>query len=182
MMGYFMETSDYLEKILGILSGSFDIYRPVTINSKEYPAYAYYFSLSEKFLVTQKVNLWSARVYEHILFMQAEKCSEETLADARALIETYMEETYVRKGEKYPEKDHMVSYVTVCILSESSPAAKIKEAVSRYRFNRNYLFTFRGIAEGRIICVDLEAETVHGNRSARQVFNIYSRGFHAKSS
>ena len=93
-----------------------------------------------------------------------------------------MEETYVRKGEKYPEKDHMVSYVTVCILSESSPAAKIKEAVSRYRFNRNYLFTFRGRSEGRIICVDLEAETVHGNRSARQVFNIYSRGFHAKSS
>ena len=176
-----MESSVYLEKLLGSLSGSFDIYRPIIINVKEYPAYGYFFSLSEKFLVTEKVNLWSARMYEHLLFMQTEKCSEETLAEARELIENNMESTYVRKGEKYPEKDHMISYVTVCILSDKSPDANVTEAVRKYRFNKNYLFTFRGRAEGRIICVDLEAETVYGNRSARQVLNIYSRGFHAKS-
>ena len=110
-----MQSSDYLEKMLGILSGSFDIYRPVAINAKEYPAYGYFFSLSEKFLVTQKVNLWSARMYEHIVFMQVDKCTEATLEDARDLIENHMEYIYVRKGAKYPEKDHMVSYVTVCI-------------------------------------------------------------------
>ncbi len=176
-----MQSSDYLEKMLGILSGSFDIYRPVAINAKEYPAYGYFFSLSEKFLVTQKVNLWSARMYEHIVFIQVDKCTEETLAEARDLIENHMENMYVRKGEKYPEKDHMVSYVTVCIISETSPSANVTTALTKYRFNKNYLFTVRGRAEGRIICVDTSAETVYGNRSARQVFNIYNRGFHAKN-
>ena len=175
-----MQSSVYLENLLRILSGSFDIYRPVTINAKEYPAYGYFFSLSEKFLVTQKVNLWSARMYEHIVFMQVEQCTEETLATARDLIENHMECRYVRKGEKYPEKDHMVSYVTVCIISETSPSANATKALNQYRYNKNYLFTIRGRAEGRIICVDLSTETVLGNRSARQVFNIYSRGFHAR--
>ena len=100
-----MQSSVYLENLLGILAGSFDIYRPVTIIAKEYPAYGYFFSLSEKFLVTQKVNLWSARMYEHIVFMQVDRCTEATLAEARDLIENHMEYMYVRKGEKYPEKD-----------------------------------------------------------------------------
>jgi hypothetical protein len=120
-------------------------------------------------------------MYEHIVFMQVDKCTEATLAEARELIENHMENMYVRKGEKYPEKDHMVSYVTVCIISETSPSANVINSVKKYRFNKNYLFTVRGRAEGRIICVDTSAETVYGNRSARQVFNIYNRGFHAKN-
>ncbi len=175
-----MGTEKYLDSILNILSGSFDIYRPVTIENKEYPAYGYFFSLSEKFLVTQKVNLWSARMYEHILFLQTDECTEDTLREACSLIEDYMENTYVRKGEKYPKKDHMVSYVTVCILSDNTPREDVLNAVKKYRYEKTYLFTFRGRSEGRLLCVDLSAETVYGNRSAKQVLNVYKKGFREK--
>lgn len=180
MGDYILNSTDYLDAILDVLSGSFDLYRPVTVESKEYPAYGYFFSLSEKFLVTQKVNLWSARMYEHILFIQTEECSEETVEEARRLIENHMEKTYVRKGEKYPEKDHMVSYVTVCIISEKTPRANVLEAIKKYRYEKTYLFTIRGRSEGRILCVDLNTETVYGNRSAQQVLNVYKKGFRGK--
>lgn len=180
MGDFILSSTDYLDAILNILSGSFDLYRPVTVENKEYPAYGYFFSLSEKFLVTQKVNLWSARMYEHILFMQADECTEETLKEACHLIENHMEETYVRKGEKYPEKDHMVSYVTVCILSDKTPRADVLNAVKKYRYEKTYLFTFRGRSEGRLLCVDLSAENVYGNRSAQQVLDVYKKGFRAK--
>ncbi len=175
-----MSSEDYLEDILGILSGSFDLYRSVTIEDKEYPAYGYFFSLSEKFLVTQKVNLWSARMYEHILFIQTKECSEKTLAQARELIENYMEETYVRRGNKYPEKDHMISYITVCIISEETPSEDILKSVKQYRYDKSYLFTFRGRSEGRLLCIDLSTENIYGNRSAKQVLNVYKKGFHVK--
>lgn len=175
-----LESSDYLERMYTVLSGSFDLYHHILIEDQKYPAYGYFFSLSEKFLVTQKVNLWSARMYEHILFMQEEQCTQETLEKARRLIEGYMEETYVRKGEKYPEKDHMVSYITVCIVSEKTPEENVLRAIKKYRYEKNYLFTIRGRAEGRLICVDLSREEVSGNRSARQVLDIYKKGFSVK--
>ena len=57
-----MQSSDYLEKMLGILSGSFDIYRPVAINAKEYPAYGYFskfpFNLSSGSSSTVSPYLW----------------------------------------------------------------------------------------------------------------------------
>ena len=172
-----MNDTVYLDRMLGIMSGSFDITRPVRIEGREYPARGFFFSLSEKFLVAQKVNLWSARMYEHVLFMRAEQCTEETLKEAKSLIEGYMEENYVRKGEKYPEKDHMVSYITVCILSDKTPREIVLDAVRKYRYEKNYLFTVRGRSEGRLICVDLGREEITSNRSARQVLNIYKKGF-----
>lgn len=119
-------------------------------------------------------------MYEHILFLQTKECTEETLSEACRLIEHPMEETYVRKGEKYPEKDHMVSYITVCILSENTPEAKVLKKVEKYRYEKTYLFTFRGRSEGRLLCVDLNAETVYGNRSARQVLDVYKKVFREK--
>ncbi len=175
-----MKAEAYLESLLGILSGSFDLYRPYTVGGKEYPAYGYYFSLSEKFLVTEKVNLWSARMYEHILFIEAGECTMDTVREAKSLIEGHMEETLVRRGEKYPEKDHMVSYITVCIVSESTPDEDVRKAIEAYRYGKNYLFTIRGRAEGRLICADLGKEKIISNRSGRQVLKIYDRAFRAR--
>lgn len=172
-----MNKIDFLDRMVDLMSGSFDITRPVSISGLKYPAYGYFFSLSEKFLVTQKVNLWSARMYEHVLFMHTSKCTEETVREAESLIEGYMEETFVRKGEKYPEKDHMISYITVCILSDETPDSAVLTAVRNYRFEKNYLFTVRGRSEGRLICVDLSREEIVSNRSARQVLSIYKKGF-----
>ena len=167
----------YLDRLLERYAQSFDIYRPYEIAGTSYPAYGYYFSLSEKYMVTPKANLWSVRTYEHILFLTEEVCTPKTVEKARSLITEYMEPELVRKGNRYPEKDHMVSYLTVCILSDRSPDAAARAAVEGFRWSKNYLLTVRGHSEGHLICVDLEKEHVFCNRPARQMLKTYQKNF-----
>ena len=172
-----MESSVYLDRILDTLSGSFDIYRPYRIGETEYPAYAYFFSMNEKYVAVRKARLWAVRTYEHILFIRADRCGADTLAQAREVMESYMEPVLVRKGEKYPEQDHMVSDLTVVILSEHSPDADTVGAVEKFRYEKNYLFTFRGHSEGHLICADLEREKVFSSRISGQMLNLYTKNF-----
>jgi hypothetical protein len=167
----------YLDKLLERYAHSFDIHRPFSIYGEEYPAYGYYFSLSEKYVVSPKANLWSVRTYEHILFLHEEKMSEATVKKVRELMEQYMEPELVRKKKSFPEKDHMVSYLTVCVLSDKSPDQAVREAVARFRFSKNYLLTVRGHSEGHLICADLEKEQVFCNRPARRMLKTYEQNF-----
>jgi len=172
-----LKSTAYLDRLLEKLSGSFDVYRPYTIAGREYPAYGFYFSLSEKFVVTQKANLWSVRTYEHVLFLQERQCTQETLEKAERLMKDYMEPELVRHGRKYPEKDHMVSYLSIVILSERTPDTETAEKLQGFHFDRNYLMTVRGHSEGHLICVNLEREQVLSNKAARQMLNLYNQTF-----
>ena len=167
----------YLDRLLERYAHSFDVYRPFTIGGEEYPAYGYFFSLSEKYVVTQKANLWSVRTYEHILFLHEERMNMQTVKKVQDLIENHMEPELVRKEKRYPEKDHMVSYLTVCVLSDRSPDQETRFAVERFRYSKNYLFTVRGHSEGHLICADLEKEQVFCCRPARRMLTTYQQNF-----
>ena len=82
-----MKTAEYLDRLLLRYSGSFDIYQPYTINGKEYPAYGYFFSYIEKYILVREINMWSTRSYEHILFMEVEECTEDVVSEASEIIE-----------------------------------------------------------------------------------------------
>ena len=172
-----MDAGFYLDNLLKRYAHSYDIYRPYFIRGEEYPAYGYFFSLSEKYVVTPKANLWSVRTYEHILFLHEDRMNEQTIEKARTLMDQHMEPELVRKNRRYPEKDHMVSYMTVCILSDKSPDPAVLKAVEGFRFSRNYLFTVRGHSEGHLICVDLEKEQAFCSRPARRMLKTYQQNF-----
>lgn len=172
-----MNANVYLDRLLERYAHSFDIYRPYSIGGDKYPAYGYFFSLSEKYVLTQKANLWTVRTYEHILFLHEEQMTVQTVQKARALIGQHMEPELVRKGKRYPEKDHMVSYLTVFVLSDRSPDQETRSAVEHFRYSKNYLFTVRGHSEGHLICADMEMEQVFCNRPARRMLKTYQQNF-----
>ena len=172
-----MESSVYLDRILDTLSGSFDVYRPYRIGETQYQAYAYFFSMNEKYVAVRKARLWAVRTYEHILFIETDLCDADTIAQARGVMESYMEPVLVRKGEKYPEQDHMVSDLTVVILSRHSPDEETVRSLERFRYDKSYLFTVRGHSEGHLICVDLEKEKVFSSKVSKQMLNLYSKNF-----
>ena len=174
-----MESAVYLDRILDTLSGSFDLYRPYRIGEREYPAYGYFFSMNEKYVAVRKAQLWAVRTYEHILFLEADPCTGQTVELAERLMKEYMEPELVRKGEKYPEKDHMVSDLTVVILSAGTPDPDTVRKIRSFRYGRSYLFTFRGRSEGHLICVDLQEEKIISNKVSAQMLNLYSKSFAA---
>ena len=154
-----MDSASYLEYILHKLSATHDITRNYILEGQSdgeqegpFPAYASYSSTSEKYVLTRKANLWTAKEYEHILFWagadsrnetkngapkssesraseeraclgeEKENClredektcrrnEEELFTRAKKLIEESMEPVFVRKGEKYPQRDRRRRYV-----------------------------------------------------------------------
>ncbi len=76
-----MDSADYLNRLLLKYSGTFDIYQPYTILGKEYPAYGYFFSHVEKYVLVRKANMWSADTYEHVLFADPAERKEDHLQE-----------------------------------------------------------------------------------------------------
>lgn len=172
-----MKNVDYLDRLLLRYAGTFNIYMPYQIHGKEYPAYGYFFSSVEKYVLIREVNMWTSNSHEHILFLTVDEVTEATIQEIRTLLETYFEPELVRKGQKYPDKDHMYSYLTIAFLSEKTPAKQIRKAIRHFKFEKGYLFNFRGFSQGRIICASMEDETVCSNYQARKLKKLYKQTF-----
>lgn len=158
-----MDVNTYLDRLLTKYSGSFDIYMPYKIGGKTYPAYGYFYSHNEKYVLVQEANMWTADSYEHMIFMDVKEADSSTLAGAMELLESTMEEQLVRKGEKLPAKNHMSSILTVVILCEGVKEEEKKDLaklVKMYHFDKGYNFHFRGYSKGRIALISMEEEDI----------------------
>ena len=168
-----MRTEEYLDRLLLCYGDTFDIYMPYQIHGQEYPAYGYFFSSEERYVLVREANMWTANRHEHILFMKVDKIEEETIKEAADVIETYLEPELVRAGKKYPDKDHMYSYLTVAILSDKAIEQEIVKKIRRYKFERGYLFNFRGFSQGNLICASMEDEKIITNYQGKRMKKMY---------
>jgi hypothetical protein len=150
---------------------------PYQIQGKEYPAYGYFFSSVEKYVLIREANMWTSNSHEHILFLTVDTVTEATMREIRSLLEDYLEPELVRKGQKYPTRDHMYSYLTIAVLSEKEPDKAMKKAIRRFRYEKGYLFNFRGFSQGRVICASMENEQVVANYQARKLKKLYLQVF-----
>lgn len=177
LKGYTMNNVDYLDRLLLPYAGTFNIYMPYTINDKEYPAYGYFFSSVEKYVLVREANMWTSNSHEHTLFMTVEEVTEEVIAEAYHVMRDYFEPKLVRKGEKYPAKDHMYSYLTVAVLSQKPVSGEMAKRIRRFKFEKGYMFNFRGFSQGRLICASMEDEKVITNYQGRKMKKLYKRTF-----
>lgn len=172
-----MKPADYLDRLLLRYAGTFDIYQPYVIRGREYPAYGYFFSHIEKYVLVREANMWTSDSYEHVIFMEAEQVTEQTIAEADSIIREYMEPVLVRKGQKCPEPNHMYSYLTVVMLSEKAIDAAVVKKVKRYTFEKGYRFNIRGFSQGHLTAVSLEDEKVYTNNAARKGAALFKEVF-----
>ena len=172
-----MKNTDYLDRLLLRYAGTFNIYMPYKIHGKEYPAYGCFFSSVEKYVLVREDNLWTTNSHEHILFMTVDEVSEDTLQEVRSLLENYMEPRLVRNDNKYPAKNHMYSYLTIAILSEKSMDKTLVKKVRKFKFEKGYLFNFRGFSQSRLVCASMEDEQVVTNYHARQLKKMFKETF-----
>jgi hypothetical protein len=172
-----MNTAEYLDHLLLKYSGTFDIYMPYKIGEKEYPAYGYYFSHVEKYVLVKKANMWSTHSYEHMLYMETKELTQEVLDEAQDIIKNYMEPELVRKGEELPEENHMASHLDVVIISEKAVRPDIAKQIKHFKYEKGYNFNLRGFSRGNILSVSLEDEKYISNRYAKDKKKIFSQVF-----
>lgn len=172
-----MTTSEYLDRLLLKYSNTFDIYKPYRIGAKEYPAYGYFFSHNEKYILVKEANMWTMDSYEHILFMEVSQINHTVLAEAEGIIKEYMEAQLVRKGQHYPDKSHMSSILTVAIIGQEPLSKDIAAKIHKYKFDKGYQFNFRGFSRGRILAVTMDNQTVSACFQSRDLIGMYQKVF-----
>ena len=160
---------EYLGELLKRYKANFDITSDYRIGDRTYPAYAGFFSLGEKYVLKKEAKLWAIRAYEHVFFDTAESLTADHLAGIRNMIDEHVEPELVRRGEKYPEKDHMSSYLTFVIICKKTPEDEVKKAVKKFSYDKGYLLGFRGHSQARIACAFLDSESVLTNYAGKEL-------------
>jgi hypothetical protein len=179
----------YLQELLNRYRANFDITENYALGERIYPAYARFFSLGEKYVLKKEAKLWAIRAYEHVLFIKTDSIDENLIADLRKTMEEQMEPLLVRQGEKYPEKDHMCSYMSFVIISDTTPSKEVQKLIKKFHFDKGYLFNFRGHSEAKLGCVCLDSEKIFTNYAAKElkvlftnIFNTLNKGKEEKVS
>lgn len=168
-----MDAHDYLDRILELYAPTFDIERQRKAGGVCFDAYGFFSSLSEKYVLVKDARLWAVNTYEHAFFKVVDGLSKKDIDAAGDLIKGPLQSGFVTKGKKYPEKDHMHSLITVVYVSRKAVGEDAVAALGRFRYDRSYLFNFRGYCEGRIIAVDLEDSKVYTSKAASSLKGLY---------
>ena len=175
-----MVSSDaYLQELLRRYQASFDITENYKMDEIVFPAYAWFHSTSEKYVLRKEAQLWAIKAFEHVFFMKKNSLSPQDLADLKELIIQKIEPEYVRKNEKYPEKDHMCSYISFVIMCEQAPSAETKKLIKKFHFDKGYLFNFRGHSQARLAVATMDTREVFTNYVGKELkpmlFDIYKK-------
>lgn len=172
-----MRTADYLDQLLRKYSGTFDICQPYFIHGKEYPAYGYFFSHVEKYILVREANMWSADSYEHVLFIETDCVDQALINEAYAIVKDYMEPVLVRKGNELPAEGHMYSYMTIALIACQPLSKEMQRAVKRFKYEKGYKFNMRGFSQAHIVCATMEDGRVYTNYVGRKSAKLYKDTF-----
>lgn len=168
---------EFLEHLLEQYSNTYDIVRDYEIGGIKADAYGYYQNVSEKYVISPKANLWSIKGFEHILFLKKDKVTSKDVETVKKLMAEHMAPVLVCKGNKYPEKDHMYSYLTVAFICNVPPDEDTENAIEKFRYEKDYLFTVRGRVEGHIVLMDVTNGKAYSNKAAKHLKKFYENEF-----
>ncbi len=170
-----MTGTKLLEQLLDSYQSSYDIAKPFDINGDVYDAYASFNVTSAKYVLIKKAELWRANCFEHTFFRCTDCLTPEQLADFRNHITDFIEPELIRNQKKYPEKNHMYSYITGIFLCENGLPEHIKNEVRRFRYTKNYLLGIRGYSQARLLVFDLKNLAICGNAAAKDLVKGYNK-------
>ncbi|WP_049945120.1 hypothetical protein [Butyrivibrio sp. AC2005] len=165
-----MSFSDkYLGELLRRYQANFDITENFKLGDRIYPAYAWFYSLSEKYVLKKEAKLWAIKAYEHVLFIKEDQFDLQKLSELMDVITRQAEPVLVRKNDKYPEKDHMCSYITFVVMTSNDLDVNTIKAVQKFHYDKGYLFNFRGHSEARLAVISIESGKVVTNHSGKDM-------------
>lgn len=170
-----MTGRELFEKLLASYEASYDIERTCSINGDMYDAHAAFNVTSAKYVLVKKAELWRADCYEHVFFRVKDSFTADDAERFRTQVASYIEPQLVRGGKKWPEKNHMYTYITGVFICENGVSEEAKQAVKRFSFVKNYKWTIRGYSEARLLVFDMENRKVFGSRAARDLVKGYTK-------
>ena len=156
----------YLDRLLVRYAGTFDLYTPYHFGGKTFPAYGYFYSHVEKFVLTRNANMWSSDSYEHILFVAMDEVTASDVSEMKTILLEEVEPKLVLKGEELPPPNHMYSYMSVILISDKRPSKEAVKAVKKLSYDKGYMMNMRGFSQAQMCLVSIEEEKIYHNFAA----------------
>lgn len=172
-----MTGANLLKTLLELFRSDYDVEEICNINGDVYDAYASFNATSAKYVLVHSAELWRTNCFEHVFFRLTDRLKARDIERFQRQIGDYIEPELVRDGKKYPPKDHMYTYMTAIFICENGVEEEAEEAVKRFRYVKNYLFTVRGYSEAKVLVFDLKAGRIFGNRAAKQQVKSYRKNW-----
>lgn len=171
-----------LENLLIQYQKTFDIERRCCIGGEQYSAYGRFCAYNSKYVVDKSAKLWEADCYEHIFFMSFKKNTPPDNIAENILnsINKHIEPELIRHGKKYPPANHMYTYLTFVILSESRISPSVEQGLKRLKLYKSYMLSIKGYCQLRILAADFSRQYVFSNRAARPLKKYYARELFGK--
>lgn len=174
-----MKAEQMLEKLKRFYASTFDLEDDHRLGTERFSLYGHFNVDNSRYVLVKKAKLWEANSQEH-LFVRVWK-EEDGPLDREALcrllmpLEQIAEPQYVRKGEKYPPKNHMYSFLTLVLLTDGEIEPDALQYAKKYKFSRTYLFNFRGYLETRLVLVSMKDHQITTNHDGRQLLRAYRK-------
>lgn len=170
-----MTGRELFEKLITSYEDSYDVEQPCDINGDIYDAHAAFSVTSARYVLVKKAELWRANCFEHAFFRVTQELDAADIKKFCTQVDTYIEPQLVRGGQRWPQKDHMYTYMTGIFICEHKVSDEVKKAVKKFSYVKNYKLTIRGYSEVRLLVFDMESKRVFGNRAAKDLVKGYTK-------
>ena len=189
-----MTAETILSKLKKMYTATFDLEESSDCAGRQVNLYGHFNVDNSRYVLSKKATLWEANCQEH-LFVQAvgseamtdgrlpaveagnAECEEnpEMKQEAKSETETGLnaEPYFVRKGEEYPPKDHMYTYLTVVLITDKKINDDVKRFAKKYKFERTYKWNLRGYMQTRLVLISTADNTVITNGSGKVLEKTY---------
>ena len=161
-MEYTVESA--VEKLLA----SFRAYYNITEKQeKEIPVRAVceYYEKSQRYVVSQKAELWSENSEEFIFLFQMERLTEELFAKCRDYAyEKGMEMAHIGPG-------HMYTYITPIFVCETCDE-EARKALKKCRIFKSFRFSFHGWMDLHAAVLEVNHNLISSNAGGRSVEKV----------
>lgn len=163
-----MDSHAYFERLLDSLSASYDVVRDADVLTRRVDALAQLRALNSKYVLSKKHVLWEANAYDHALILKVQTLTATMVEDWFAFLTREAEAELVHPGTSCPPEGHMASYLTLIFVCDAVEEAAAR-AVKKAKFSKNYRFSLRGWATGRVVAADLGLGCVYAGREAKDL-------------
>ncbi|OWZ84322.1 hypothetical protein [Natranaerobius trueperi] len=163
-----MNKFEYLEVLKNRYYHFFDLYHNYYINNTKFQLLASYNIKAEKYMFSKDVKIYTVEQNEHALVKLFNHSIN--LNQVKEVIET-VKNSINELVEPHP--DHMKTVLTCVIVTEHSADKESKDFISRFRYQKPFLFYFKGWCELRMVLIDLNNKELIYHPKDKEVVNLY---------
>ncbi|WP_455539673.1 hypothetical protein [Terrisporobacter sp.] len=130
---------------------------------------------NEKYVLSQKAQLWSSDANEYVYIFKIDNLNEEVFLKCKDFA--------YENGMKLinPKSGHMYSYITTIFICDTCEDSA-KKLMKKTKISKNFKFSLHGWMDFHISCIDISKNQIYSNSSGKVTSRFLKELFSNKTS